>query len=208
MLLWSLRRAPTRPVAHLQDMLRLNPGDNQGVRYLLAAHLLDLGRDAEFDVLVDQYDETSAFISFSKLLREFRRTGDSPAARKLLAQARRSNKFVVPLLLQLPALSHEHPPEMYSPGDRNEALLYMADFACGWKQELRGRHLGCAQYRRRGPPQRIRPNGLPSVRQRPSRSNSPVCRRNTARSGRRPSVAYPPGCAMAPGWFVRGRFWL
>ena len=130
--LWSLGRGD-ESVAHLLDILRLNPQDNQGVRYLLAAHLLDLGRDAEFDDLVKKYDEPSAFMLFSKLLREFRRTGDSPAARKLLAQARRSNKFVIPMLLDL-APADDGPPEMYAPGDRNEALLYLADFACGWKQ--------------------------------------------------------------------------
>jgi hypothetical protein len=131
--LWSLGR-PEESVAHLQDMLRLNPGDNQGVRHLLAAHLLDLGRDAEFDVLAANYDEPSAFFLFSKSLREFRRSGDSPAARKLLTQARQSNRFVLPHLLAL-TLNDEplHLPEMYSPGDRNEALLYVADFACGWK---------------------------------------------------------------------------
>src|SRR3954453_6410197 len=30
-------------VAHYRDMLRLNPNDNQGIRYLLAAHLLRQG---------------------------------------------------------------------------------------------------------------------------------------------------------------------
>ena len=72
--LWSLGR-PEEAVEHLQDMLRLNPGDNQGARYLLAAHLLELGRDADFDRLDKNYDEPSAFLMFSKLLREFRRSG-------------------------------------------------------------------------------------------------------------------------------------
>src|SRR5579863_91476 len=130
--LWSLG-SPEESVEHLQDMLRLNPHDNQGIRYLLAAHLLDLERDAEFDVLIKAYDEPSAFIQFSKLLREFRRSGDSPATRKLLAQARRTNKFVVPLLLEM-GPSDEDMPEAYSRGDHNEARLYLNDFAGGWKQ--------------------------------------------------------------------------
>ena len=129
--LWSLGR-PEEAISQLQDILRLNPGDNQGVRYLLAAHLLELGCDAEFDALDKKYDEPSAFLMFSKLLREFRRSGDSPATRKQLAQARRINKFIVPMLLDL-APADDGLPEMYSPGDRNEALLYIADFAGGWK---------------------------------------------------------------------------
>jgi len=130
--LWSLGR-PDEAVEHLQDMLRLNPHDNQGIRYLLAAHLLDLGRDAEFDVLLEKYDEPSAFMQYSKLLREFRRSGDSPATRKLLGQARRSNRFVVPLLLEM-GPPDEGAPEAYSPGDPDEARLYLDDFGGGWKQ--------------------------------------------------------------------------
>ena len=130
--LWSLGRG-NEAIEHLQALLRLNSDDDQGVRHLLAAHLLDLGRDAEFDALVEKYDEIIAFFLFSKLLREYRRGGDSPTAHKLLEQARRSNKFIVPLLLEL-APSVDHLPDMFSPGDRNEARLYMADFACGWKQ--------------------------------------------------------------------------
>jgi tetratricopeptide (TPR) repeat protein len=129
--LWSLGR-PEEANAQLQDILRLNPGDNQGVRYLLAAHLLELGCDDEFDRLDEKYNEPSAFLMFSKVLREFRRSGDSPAARKQLAQARRINKFIVPLLLDL-APADDQLPDTYSPGDNDEALLYIADFAGGWK---------------------------------------------------------------------------
>jgi tetratricopeptide (TPR) repeat protein len=130
--LWSLGR-PEEAVEHLQDMLRLNPHDNQGARYLLAAHLLDLERHDEFDVLIKNYDEPSAFMRFSKLLREFRRSGDSPTTRKLLTQARRTNKFVLPMLLEM-GPADERLPESYSPGDRSEARLYLADFAGGWRQ--------------------------------------------------------------------------
>ena len=42
--LWTLGRRE-EAVGHLQDLLRLNPGDNQGVRYTLAGFLLFLDRD-------------------------------------------------------------------------------------------------------------------------------------------------------------------
>jgi tetratricopeptide (TPR) repeat protein len=42
--LWTLGRRE-EAAEHLHDLLRLNPGDNQGVRYTLASWLLDLGRD-------------------------------------------------------------------------------------------------------------------------------------------------------------------
>jgi tetratricopeptide (TPR) repeat protein len=49
--LWTAGRR-AEAVQHLQDMLRLNPGDNQGVRYTLAGFLLFLDRDDDLDRLV------------------------------------------------------------------------------------------------------------------------------------------------------------
>ncbi len=120
-------------VAHFLTLLQLNPVDEQGVRYALAAHLLELNKDAEFDSFLKNYDEPTTFILFAKLLREFRRSGDSPETHKLLAQSMRRNRFVVPLLLgrgQMP----DHAPESYSPGTRSEAVLYVGDLAHAWKQ--------------------------------------------------------------------------
>jgi hypothetical protein len=120
-------------VAHLLALLQLNPADEQGIRYALAAHLLELNMDAPFDSFLENYDEPTTFIQFAKLLRAFRRSGDSPETRKLLAQSMRRNRFVVPLLLgrgQLP----DHAPESYSPGTRSEAVLYVGDLAHAWKQ--------------------------------------------------------------------------
>ena len=42
--LWTLGRRE-EAANHLREMLRLNPGDNQGVRYTLASWLLDLDQD-------------------------------------------------------------------------------------------------------------------------------------------------------------------
>ena len=58
--LWTAGRRE-EAVAHLQDMLRLNPGDNQGVRYTLAGFLLFLDRDDDLEHLLRQYpDEATA----------------------------------------------------------------------------------------------------------------------------------------------------
>jgi tetratricopeptide (TPR) repeat protein len=64
----SLRAAGRRDeaVEHLRDMLRLNPNDNQGVRYTLAGPLLFLDRDDDLDRLLQQYDEPSATWAYTK----------------------------------------------------------------------------------------------------------------------------------------------
>src|SRR3954452_5853205 len=57
--LWTMGRRD-EAIEHLQDMLRLNPNDNQGVRYTLAGWLLGEGRNEELARLLSEYDEESA----------------------------------------------------------------------------------------------------------------------------------------------------
>lgn len=54
-------------INHYQDMLRLNPGDNQGVRYLLLTNLLFMGKDKEAAKLHKAYDDGLADWAWSKL---------------------------------------------------------------------------------------------------------------------------------------------
>ena len=68
--LWTMGRRD-EAIKHLQDMLRLNPGDNQGVRYTLAGWLLAEGRDEELADLLKEYDEGSANWAYTKALRRF-----------------------------------------------------------------------------------------------------------------------------------------
>src|SRR4051794_41792256 len=66
-------------VAHYRDMLRLNPNDNQGIRYLLAAHLLRQGDEAALKELLTSYeDEGSATWLYTQALWRFRRDGAGP----------------------------------------------------------------------------------------------------------------------------------
>ena len=85
---------------HYQELLRLNPNDNQGVRYSLATLLLDLDRDQDLRRLVAEYeDDASAVWAYTKALLAFRDGGESPQANKLLAQAMKVNKHVPAYLL-------------------------------------------------------------------------------------------------------------
>jgi hypothetical protein len=130
--LWTAGRRD-EAVLHLQDMLRLNPGDNQGVRYTLAGFLLFLDRDDDLSRLLQQYpDEASAGWAYTKALLAFRQHGDTPDARQLLKQAKKTNKHVPAYLL-----GEKHPPSQqpayYSPGDESEALDYIGSFLAAWK---------------------------------------------------------------------------
>src|SRR5579871_1074697 len=129
--LWSAGRRE-EAVQHLQDMLRLNPGDNQGVRYTLAGFLLFLDRDEDLARLLQENDEPSATWAYSKALLAFRQHGDTPEARQLLTQAKKTNKHV-PRYLTGEKYPPAVQPRYYSPGDENEALNYIGSFLAAWK---------------------------------------------------------------------------
>ena len=118
-------------IYEFQEMLRLNPNDNQGVRYELVPLLLMLNREAEAVQLLDAYREETAFWAYMKSLVEFRRSGNSPAAKKLMKSAFRSNPHVVAVLQ-----SDEPPvyPESYSLGSPEEAVICINSLSEVWEE--------------------------------------------------------------------------
>jgi tetratricopeptide (TPR) repeat protein len=89
------RGARNEAIDHLHEMLRLNPRDNQGVRYLLAAQLVEADRDKELAALLDAYPEDSAAAwHWTSALAAFRRDGDDQKSRALMARALGNNEHV------------------------------------------------------------------------------------------------------------------
>jgi tetratricopeptide (TPR) repeat protein len=129
--LWAAGRRD-EAVRHLQDMLRLNPHDNQGVRYTLAGFLLFLDRDDDLARLLQEYDEDMAAWAYTKALLAFRQHGDTPEARRLLQEARKTNRHV-PAYLLGEKFPPAEPPGYYSPGEESEALNYLGGCLAGWK---------------------------------------------------------------------------
>jgi tetratricopeptide (TPR) repeat protein len=129
--LWAAGRR-AEAAEHLQDMLRLNPGDNQGLRYILAGWLLNLDQLDRLDGLLTSYVEDSTTWAYTKALVAFRRGGDSPSSRRLLTAAKKANRHVPAYLLGREPLPPEQP-AYYSPGDDDDAVLYVAANLAAWK---------------------------------------------------------------------------
>ncbi len=129
--LWTSGRR-VEAADHLAAMLRLNPGDNQGVRYILASWLLSLDRLDELEALLARFDEDSATWAYTRALASFRRAGDSSESTKLLKAAKRANKHAPAYLLGRRDLPPDQPP-YYSPGDVDDAVLYVAGHLAAWK---------------------------------------------------------------------------
>lgn len=119
-------------IAHAREMLRLNPGDNQGMRYLLAQWLLAIGDDDALDRLLRDYpDEGTATWTYTKALLQFRRHGPGAVATRALKAALKTNPYVPFYLFGLWELPEELP-DYVGMGDENEAVSYVADAATNW----------------------------------------------------------------------------
>jgi tetratricopeptide (TPR) repeat protein len=107
-------------IAHYQELLRLNPSDNQGVRYVLLPKLLAAGRDVEAARLLKESDEESANWVYARALLAFRLSGRSAAADRELRDALRTNPHVPELLCSAAPLPQ---PPHYAPGSFDEACV-------------------------------------------------------------------------------------
>jgi hypothetical protein len=130
--LWE-RGARAEAIDHLRDMLRLCPGDNLGVRYLLSAWLIEAGRDDDLAALFKAYrDDADAGWSWTKALAAFRRGGDGAKSRAALDRAVAANGYVAAYLMGTKRLPKSLPP-FVSPGDEDEAVDYATHCTAGWR---------------------------------------------------------------------------
>ena len=107
----------------LEEMIRLNPNDNQGVRDQLLLYLIKISEFNKFRKYDKMYKEDlGVFISFNRALFTFKTEGLSTNSNGLLQKAIKSNKYVIPKLIT--KTFNADSPEVYGIGDENEALFY------------------------------------------------------------------------------------
>ncbi len=110
-------------IAIFEEMIELNPNDNQGVRYLLQILLLETDEFEKFrkyDLMFDT--DQSTFALFNRALNTFILEGDSIKANKCLKVALERNKYVAKNLLSRKEIVLTS--NTYSIGDENEADYY------------------------------------------------------------------------------------
>ncbi len=130
--LWDTGRRE-EAVEQYQDLLRLNPNDNQGVRYLLAEALMDLNRHQELARLLEEYkDDATAVWGYTRALLAFRQEGDTSHSRRLLTEAHVANPYVPDYLTGRKPAPMELPPYI-GLGDENEAISYVAEARSNWR---------------------------------------------------------------------------
>jgi tetratricopeptide (TPR) repeat protein len=130
--LWA-RGQHDEAIAHWRAMVILNPNDNQGVRYVLAARLLEGGRDRELEVLLKQHqDDGRTYLIWANALLLFRTHGDDAKSHRALVDALASNPYVPPYLLGQKPIPHELP-DYTGFGDETEAMCLAAENIKAWK---------------------------------------------------------------------------
>jgi tetratricopeptide (TPR) repeat protein len=120
-------------IRHYRDMLKLNPNDNQGIRYLLAACLLRRGEEAELKELLAAYeDEGSAYWLYTRALLAFREGGlDNEQAITLVKGAWSANEHVPAILAGTrPPLFEDS--DYVTMGGPDEATYYVTEFGAAW----------------------------------------------------------------------------
>ena len=118
-------------IGHFQELLELNPDDNQGLRYELLPLFLFLRRAADARALLSRYpDEASAFFAWGRVLERYQAAGPEAAAAALPA-ARSENGLAEDYLSERLEIPTELP-GYYSPGDENEAILCAELFGLAW----------------------------------------------------------------------------
>lgn len=122
-------------IDHFREMLRLNPNDNQGIRYSLAGCLLRRDEPAALDELLTEYaGEGSAFWLYTRALMAFREGGPSdPTAIALAKDAWSANQHVPAILAgtQPPAISDSGYITMGGP---DEATYYVTECGVAWQR--------------------------------------------------------------------------
>ncbi|MBI1306947.1 MAG: hypothetical protein GC181_10125 [Bacteroidetes bacterium] len=110
-------------VSVLEEMIELNPNDNQGVRDQLLLYLIQLDENKKFIKYAKMFEEDRmAFPLFNRALFAFKTDGETENSNKQLLKALEQNKFVAKKLLSNKPITVLA--DYYGFGDENEADYY------------------------------------------------------------------------------------
>lgn len=118
-------------IEQYQEMLHLNPDDNQGVRYEVIPLMIVHNREEEAVKLLDSYREETALWHYMNSLAAFRRSGRSASSKKAMRSAFRANEHVAELMQSNAPPLH---PDSYALGSPEEAAICISELADAWDE--------------------------------------------------------------------------
>jgi tetratricopeptide (TPR) repeat protein len=131
--LWEMKQKE-EALSDYQEMLHLNPNDNQGIRYVLVELFLQLNRDAELEKLVKKYkDDWSVAWLYTQALLAFRKSGPSASANRKLQVALEENPHVTAYLTGKKRIP-QRSPDLIERGGESEAVEYASAHLNHWRK--------------------------------------------------------------------------
>jgi len=131
--LWELNRYDEAMELY-RELLRLNPDDNQGNRYLLLDLLMEIDRIEDVERLLEDYREDwTADWAYSQALLSYRKHGDSRKPKQALKQALQVNQHVADYLTgkkRIPAVDFPY----ITMGGEDEAIDYASRHFDYWRK--------------------------------------------------------------------------
>ncbi len=117
------------------EMLRLNPNDNQGMRYIVIRYLAKLSRHDELEKFMEKGaypNDCAAEWCFTRALFWFIKEGDTDRSCLMIKKALRSNKFV-PVYLKKKSFRLKELPDRLTVGGEDEAQYYAHEYGDVWR---------------------------------------------------------------------------
>lgn len=115
-----------------RELLKINPNDNQGIRYLFAGCLYAADCGTELEALLKEYDDDpSAAFLYTKALHLFRKSNGGKLAERALRKAFSENEYV-PIFLSDEVEMPDESPVSIGFGDESEAIAYVIDHGDLW----------------------------------------------------------------------------
>lgn len=121
-----------------EELLELNPNDNQGIRYTLLTHYIEAEMWHKAERLVSQYDDdAAASFAFNKALLHYFTKGMTSKTKMQIKAANKQNPYVKDYLLGKKKVPNKRP-DYIGFGDEMEAIAYVQGHMHLWvgKAEL------------------------------------------------------------------------
>jgi len=136
-------------ISIFEEMIDLNPNDNQGVRDLLLLYLIEQDLFEKFEKYNNMFSEDEmSFALFNRALASYKQFGEDENSNKLLQKALSKNKFIARKLIANNPI--DFLPDFHGIGDNNEAIYYSyfshhiwqdTDGAINWLKKINKRKI-------------------------------------------------------------------
>lgn len=132
-LLWD-KEKKDEAIKIYEELLQLNPNDNQGLRYILINWLIDRDQLDKAAGLLKEYQEENAFMLFSTLLLSIKQQEPDTKILEKYIEATKVNPYIVKYLLKESELP-EYLPAYFGIGDEDEAITYCVYSLFLWRKD-------------------------------------------------------------------------